>query len=129
MLDYEKFAPEADHDLELRYTNVQLRSHGHSDPAVEGRATAASASVWARRRVPTGWTVWGRPVRYVLEGAYTRYLGSQKEVGVDQMASIGGGIEFDSSAKDIWVTRWRGVLRYEFGPDISGWSLGLAVSF
>jgi hypothetical protein len=129
MLDYEKFAPEADHDLELRYTNVQLRSHGHSDPAVEGRATAASASVWARRRVPTGWTVCGRPVRYVLEGAYTRYLGSQKEVGVDQMASIGGGIEFDSSAKDIWVTRWRGVLRYEFGPDISGWSLGLAVSF
>lgn len=131
MLDYEKFAPDADHDLELRYTNVALRSYGHTDPAVQGHATAASASVWARRRVPMpgGWTAWDRPVRYVLEGAYSRFLGSQKEVGVDRMASLGVGLELDSSAKDIWVSRWRGVVRYKFGPDISGWSLGLAVSF
>ncbi|UCH19332.1 MAG: autotransporter domain-containing protein [Burkholderiales bacterium] len=130
MLDYEKFAPEADHDLELRYTNVQLRSYGNTDAAVEGRATAASASVWARRRVPlAGWAVWDRPVRYVLEGAYTQFLGSQTEIGFDRMASLGVGIEFDSSAKDIWATRWRALLRYKFGPDISGYSLGLAVSF
>jgi hypothetical protein len=130
MLDYEKFAPEADHDLELRYTNVQLRSYGNTDAAVQGRATAASASVWARRRVPVaGWTAWDRPVRYVLEGAYTQFLGSQTEVGFDRMASLGAGIEFDSSAKDIWATRWRAMLRYKFGPDISGYSLGLAVSF
>jgi hypothetical protein len=130
MLDYEKFAPEADHDLELRYTNVQLRSYGNTTAAIEGRATAASASVWARRRVPIGgWTVWDRPVRYVLEGAYTQFLGSQIEVGFDRMASLGVGIEFDSSAKDIWATRWRALLRYKFGPDISGYTLGLAVSF
>jgi Autotransporter beta-domain len=129
MLDYEKFAPDADVDLELRYTNVALRSYSDSDRAVEGSASAESASIWARRRVPTGWMLWDRPVRYVLEGAYTRFLGSQTEVGVDQMASLGVGIEFDSSAYDIWATRWRGVVRYKFGPDISGWSLGLAVSF
>lgn len=130
MLDYEKFAPEADHDLELRYTNVQLRSYGNTDAAVQGRATAASASLWARRRVPIdGWTVWDRPVRYVLEGAYTQFLGSQTEVGFDRMASLGVGIEFDSSAKDIWATRWRALFRYKFGPDLSGYSLGLAVSF
>jgi hypothetical protein len=130
MLDYEKFAPQADHDLELRYTNVQLRSYGNTDAAVQGRATAASASVWARRRVPiAGWTAWDRPVRYVLEGAYTQFLGSQTEIGFDRMASLGVGIEFDSSAKDIWATRWRALLRYKFGPDISGYSLGLAVSF
>jgi hypothetical protein len=129
MLDYEEFAPEADVDLELRYTNVQLRNSGDLASVVEGSASAESASIWARRRVPTGWVVWNRPVRYVLEGAYTRFLGSQKEVGVDRMASLGAGIEFDSSAYDIWATRWRGLLRYKFGPDISGWSLGLAVSF
>ena len=70
-----------------------------------------------------------KPVRYVLEGAYTRFLGSQTEVGVDRMASVGAGIEFDSSAYDIWATRWRALLRYKFGPDIAGWSVGLAVSF
>jgi hypothetical protein len=129
MLDYEKFAPDADVDLELRYTNVTLRNSGELSDVVKGRASAESASIWARRRVPTGWVVWDRPVRYVLEGAYTRFLGSQLEVGVDRMASVGAGIEFDSSAHDIWATRWRGVLRYKFGPDISGWAFGLAVSF
>jgi hypothetical protein len=129
MLDYEEFAPDADHDLELRYTNVALRNNGDLSDVVQGSASAESASIWARRRVPTGWMVWDRPVRYVLEGAYTRFLGSQTEVGVDHMASVGAGIEFDSSAHDIFVTRWRALLRYKFGPDISGWGVGLAVSF
>jgi Autotransporter beta-domain len=129
MLDYEKFAPDADVDLELRYTNVKLRNSGDLSATFEASASAESASIWARRRVPTGWVVWDRPVRYVLEGAFTRFLGSQVEVGVDRMSSVGVGIEFDSSAFDRWATRWRGVLRYKFGPDISGWALGLAISF
>ncbi len=95
MIDYERFAPEADVDLELRYTNVILRNSGTLASDVDVRASAESASVWARRRVPTGWVVWDRPVRYVLEGAYTRFLGSQIELGVEHMASVGVGIEFD----------------------------------
>ncbi len=129
MIDYERFAPDADVDLELRYTNVKLHNSGDRADLIDSSASAESASIWTRRRVPTGWVVWDRPVRYVLEGAYTRFLGSQQEVGVDRMASVGAGLELDSSAYDIWATRWRAVLRYKFGPDISGWSLGLAVSF
>jgi hypothetical protein len=129
MIDYERFAPEADVDMELRYTNVKLRNSGDLSDVIRSSASAESASLWARRRVPTGWVVWDRPVRYVLEGAFTRFLGSQTEVGVDRMSSLGAGIEFDSSAYDIWATRWRALLRYKFGPDISGWSVGLAVSF
>jgi len=129
MIDYEKFAPDADVDLELRYTNVKLRNSGDLSDVIRGSASAESASLWARRRVPTGWVVWDRPVRYVLEGAYTRFLGSETEVGIDRMASLGVGIEFDSSAYDVWATRWRGLLRYKFGPDIAGWSVGVAVSF
>ena len=129
MIDYEKFAPDADVDMELRYTNVKLRNSGDLSDVIQGNASAESASVWARRRVPAGWVVWHRPVRYVLEGAFTRFLGSQTEVGVDRMTSVGVGIEFDSSAYDVWATRWRALLRYKFGPDIAGWSVGLAVSF
>ena len=127
MLDYERFAPEADVDLELRYTNVQLRTF--DTPNLDGRAASENLSLWTRRRVPTGWVVWERPVRYVFEGAYTRFLGDQKELGIKHLASLGFGIEFDSSAKDIWVTRGRAVVRYKFGDHVSGWSLGLAVSF
>jgi hypothetical protein len=130
MLDYEKFAPEGDDDLEIRYTNVELRSYGGTTFAVVGQAKAESFSIWARKRIPTGWgTVWDRPVRYVYEVATTRFLGDEREVGLKQMNSVGFGFELDSSAKDIWVTRWRALLRYKFGPGMSGWALSLAVSF
>jgi len=130
MLDYEKFAPESDDDIELRYTNVQLRSYSDSPDAVVGKAKATSASIWARRRVPTGWgVVWDRPVRYVYEVAYTEFLGDQREIGIAHMASLGFGLELDSSALDRWATRWRAVLRYKFGPDVHGWALGMAISF
>ena len=130
LLDYAKFAPEADDDLEIRYTNVELRSYGNSTAGVVGHAKAESVSIWARKRVPTGWgVVWDRPVRYVYEVATTRFLGDEIEVGLTWMSSIGFGLELDSSALDRWVTRWRAVVRYKFGPDVRGWSLGLAVSF
>jgi hypothetical protein len=45
------------------------------------------------------------------------------------MYSIGFGLELDSSAFDVWATRWRAVARYKFGPSIHGWALGLAISF
>ena len=129
MLDYEKFAPEADEDLELRYTNVQLHSYDTPNLAVAGHARAENISLWARRRVPTPWTAWDRPVRWVFEGAVTEFLGDQRELGLKQMASLGFGIELDSSAKDIWITRWRALVRYKFGENLHGWALGLAVSF
>jgi hypothetical protein len=130
MLDYESFAPEHDDDIELRYTNVELRAYGTHNPSVEGTGKAESLSLWTRRRIPIdGWQAFGRPVRYVLEGAYTRFLGDQGELGLTEMASLGLGIEYDSSAHDIWVTRWRAVARYKFGSNLSGWALGLAVSF
>ena len=130
MLDYEKFAPEHDDDIELRYTNVELRSHGDSALGVVGHAKSESVSLWARMRVPTGWgVVWERPVRYVYEVATTRYLGSETEVGLKQMSSVGFGLELDSSAFDRWATRWRAIARYKFGPGIHGTSLGLAISF
>ena len=130
MLDYEKFAPEHDDDIELRYTNVELRSYGSTNLGVVGHAKSESVSLWARMRVPTGWgTLWERPVRYVYEVATTRYLGDETEVGLTQMSSIGFGLELDSSALDRWATRWRLVARYKFGPGMHGASVGVAISF
>jgi len=82
------------------------------------------AAVAVRRGV-----VWGRPVRYVYEVASTRYLGDEKQVGLTQMSSLGIGLELDSSKFDGLASRWRALARYKFGPDMHGWSLGLAISF
>jgi hypothetical protein len=129
MLDYENSAPEADDDIQLRYTNVQLKSYDTPNLSVAGHARAENVSLWARRRAPTPWTALQRPVRWVFEGAYTDFLGDQRELGLKHMASLGLGIELDSSATDLWITRWRALVRYKFGENVHGVALGLAVSF
>jgi hypothetical protein len=129
MLDYENSAPEADDDIQLRYTNVQLKSYDTPNLSVAGHARAENVSLWARRRAPTPWTALQRPVRWVFEGAYTDFLGDQRELGLKHMASLGFGIELDSSATDLWFTRWRALVRYKFGENVHGVALGLAVSF
>lgn len=130
MLDYELFTTTHDDDLEIRYTNVELHNYGGTEVAVQGHATAESISIWMRRRIPTGWgTFWDRPIRYVYEYAFTKFLGVETETGLKLMNSIGVGLELDTSAQSIWVTRARALIRYKFGPDTRGAAFSLAVSF
>jgi len=130
MLDYEHYRPDHEVDVELRYTDIHLKSYGASDDAVQGSADAQSVSLWSRWRAPTRLTALDRPVRYVLEYAYTQFLGDLKGVlGFDNLNSLGVGLELDSSKYDMIITRTRLVLRYKFGQDVRGWGVGLAVSF
>lgn len=130
VLDYEHHRPEHEIDLELRYTNIYLQSFGGSSAAVQGSADAQSVSLWSRWRAPTGATMLERPLRYVLEFAYTGFLGDLDGVlGFNRLASFGTGLELDSSARDVAVTRTRLMARYKVGEHVTGWSIGLAVSF
>ncbi len=130
MLDYELSKPEHDIDLELRYTNIALRSFGNTSESVKGSASAEAASIYARYRAPTGISFLDRPLRYVLEAANTVYLGDQRGIlGMDYMSSVGVGLEIDSSAYDVFVTRTRIVARYAFGENVTGFAVGLAASF
>ena len=71
-----------------------------------------------------------RPLRYVLEFAHTTFLGDLDGVlGFNHLSSFGVGMELDSGARDIAVTRTRLMARYRVGEDVTGWSIGLAVSF
>ena len=130
MIDYEYVSPEYEVDVEWRYTNIHLKSFGSTSEAVKGSADAEATSLYTRYRAPTGWTLMDRPLRYVLEGAHTTYLGDQKGLlGFNHMNSIGLGFEFDSSAYDIIVSRTRIVARWAFGQNVRGFAVGLAMSF
>ncbi|MBM3114789.1 autotransporter domain-containing protein [Jeongeupia naejangsanensis] len=131
MLDYEDLQPERDIDIELRYSNIPLKSFGNSDQSVQGRATAESASLWARYRAPiSDWSLLDRPFRYVLEFAQTQFIGDLRgALGFNYLTSLGLGVELDSSKYDVIVTRTRLVTRYVFGNNVSGISVGLACSF
>lgn len=129
MLDYERVRPEGDIDVELRYTDIELRSYDSAE-AVSGSASAESLNLWARYRMPTGITMLERPLRYVFEYAYTRFYGDLDGVlGFNNLHSLGLGLELDTSKYDIVVTRARVVLRLKRGDNVSGYSVGLAVSF
>jgi hypothetical protein len=130
MAVYKYHKPEREYDLEARYTNVRLHSYGDSSDAVVGKATAESASLWARMRVPTGMMAMERPVRYVFELAASNYFDSGVEaLGFTRLLSLGIGLELDSSKYDLWFNRWRATIRHVMGDGVSGWSLGLAASF
>ncbi len=129
MLAYQHVWDDRQVDLELRYTDITLTSFGGA-ASVQGTADAKTATLYSRYRAPTGLIALDRPVRYVLEFSHSHYLGSQAGIlGFDRLSTVGLGLELDSSAYDVIVTRTRLVARYMFGDDVTGLAIGLAVSF
>jgi len=130
MLDYQRYREDFEIDVEWRFTFIRLESFGGSAESVKGTADAQTTALWARWRAPTGWTALNRPVRYVLEAAHSTYFGDNANIlGFNNLTSLGVGLELDSSAYDVFVTRTRLVARYAFGKNVSGFAIGLAVSF
>ena len=130
MLDYEHYRENYEIDAELRATDIYLRSFGSTSDAVQGSAMAQQLSLWTRWRAPTGWHALDRPVRYVLEAAYSHYFGDSAGVlGFNDLTSLGVGLELDSSRYPIIVTRTRAMVRYVFGRNVHGVSFGFAMSF
>jgi hypothetical protein len=130
MFDYERYRPEGEIDVELRYTNIYLQSICDTSEAAEGSSDAQTIGLWSRWRAPTGLTALDRPLRYVLEFAHTQFLGELRgALGFNWLGSLGAGFELDSSAYPLIITRTRLLGRYQFGEGVRGWSLGLAVSF
>ncbi|WP_397390292.1 autotransporter domain-containing protein [Polynucleobacter sp.] len=129
MLDYENYKPDQEIDIELRYTNIAIQTFA-SSAAVQGSADSQSLSLWARSRIPTPWMALDRPIRAVFEAANTQYLGNLRgAMGFNSISSVGTGIEIDRSASDPIFSRVRVVVRYRFGQNVQGTSIGLAASF
>jgi hypothetical protein len=131
MLDYEMVRPEYEIDVELRYTNIHIRTTRGTSAAVEGSADTQSFGLWSRWRAPIGQlSLLDRPLRYVLEFSHSRYFGDESAVlGVDYLSAVGAGLELDSSKYPVVITRTRLMFRYLFSPSAHGTSVGLAVSF
>ncbi|MBL0596784.1 hypothetical protein JD516_02965 [Aeromonas jandaei] len=131
MVDYELFSKTQDIDAELRYSCQHLQSFGNTSESVRGSAEAENLGLYLRRRAPMfDWTLLDRPLRYVMEGARTEYLGEQRGLlGFNALNSLGLGLEIDSSKYHIIVSRTRLVARYMFSNNTRGYSVGLAMSF
>jgi hypothetical protein len=130
MLDYEHHRKTYEIDVEARLSNIWLQSMRGTSEGVKGTALAQSASLWARWRAPTGLRALDRPFRYVLEYAYSYYFGPDGDmVGFNHLNSLGAGLELDIGALDPSFTRVRLMGRYRFGENVTGWTIGLGISF
>lgn len=131
MLDYELFSEAQDIDVELRYSGMSLQTFGSTPEAVSGSSSAENLGLYLRRRAPiSDLTLLKSPVRYVLEGAHTEYLGDQRgTLGFNGLTSLGVGLELDSSKYPVFISRTRLVARYMFGDNTRGYGVGLAMSF
>ncbi len=130
MLDWEHYREEYEVDVELRYSNIQLRSFNSEYNSIEGSSNASVASLWTRWRAPTGLTMLNNPLRYVLEASNTTFFGPQRDaLEFNYLTTLGVGLELDSSDYPVFITRTRILCRYTFGENVSGFALGLAMSF
>jgi hypothetical protein len=136
MLAYYDYQPHRDIDVELRYTQLELQTLGDTTRAARGRSNAKTLGLWARYRWPTGYEAFGRPIRWMLDGSASYYLGEQEEtLGFSWSVKLGGGIEVDLGryevgAMGINLSRVRLVARYFYGDgNITGTSIGIGMSF
>lgn len=135
-LAYYDYTPARDIDVELRYTQIQLQTFGSTIRAARGNSTARTLGLWTRYRWPTGLEAFGRPVRWVIDGSASLYLGDQREaLGFAWSAKIGGGIEFDVGRYEVGafginLSRVRLIGRYFIGDkNVTGASFGIGMSF
>jgi len=130
MLDYECYRESFEIDVEVRYTNIYLQSISGTSEGVQGSSLSQNLNLWSRWRAPIGLTALHRPVRYVLEFTFSHYFGNQDDIlGFNNLCSIGGGIEFDVSYYTNLFSRVRLMGRFRFGENVSGYSIGLGISF
>ena len=134
MLDLNIPRPGYEVDLELRYTDIRLSTFGDTSSLVRGEAEAKTFNVWGRVRWPMDAEMFGRPLRWVVDFSHSRFFGDQVALGFDHLTKVGGGIEMNVGRYELGVWDFnmqsiRIVARYLFGQNVSGASIGLAVSF
>jgi hypothetical protein len=130
MLDYEHYRRDYEIDVELRLTDMYLQSIPGTSEGAKGSAMAQNLNLWSRWRAPTGLKALDRPVRYVLEFTYSHYFGDQDDtLGFSNLFSLGAGLELDTSKYLYLTQRIRLIGRYRFGDNVSGYSVGLGISF
>jgi len=131
MLDWERYRPDYEIDVELRYSHIHLESISGSSDAVRGSADAITMGLWSRLRVPTGYRIFDAPFRAVGELSASNYMGDQRKV-IDSyyLLQLGTGVEVDY-AEVSWlpISRTRLMARYLIGEDVHGLSFGLGISF
>lgn len=128
---YERNTEDYEFELTGRLSHMELQTVGTSSD-LDATSDVSVASFWTRYREPIdGWSAFGQPVRWVVDGSLGIYKGGPNEFpGLEWLAGVGLGLELDvSDTKLIFTQRARLMGRYYFGEKYRGFGLGVAISF
>jgi hypothetical protein len=135
VLAWYDYRAEHEFEAELRYTQMRLETLDTNVSGFRVRSDNATIGLWTRYRWPSGREAFGRPLRWVAEGMYSQFLLDQRDVlGFNSLLKVGGGIELDVGRQEIgafgiFAQRLRLMARVVVGEDVTGYSLGLGMSF
>ena len=120
----------SDHELDLRFRHTHIILEP-LDTDLVGRAEAISTVAWSRVRVPTQFTAFSQPTRWVGEASVSYIPGDQGIVlDSEWLAQLGGGLELDYSRNEFaWINEFRLMARVAKGDNIKGYSVGIAIKF
>jgi hypothetical protein len=136
VLAWYDYRPDWELEVELRYSHARVSTLPVYSRGIDVRSDSDTLSLWTRYRWPTGLEAFGRPMRWVTELYHSEFLSpAQREVlGADRLTRLGGGIEFDVGrwelgAVGLYLQRLRLMGHVVTGENVSGWSVGLGMSF
>ncbi|MES0827723.1 autotransporter outer membrane beta-barrel domain-containing protein [Ruegeria sp. SCP11] len=123
-----RWASDYELDLRFRHTHIILEP---LDTDLVGQAEAISTVAWSRVRVPTQFTAFSQPTRWVGEASVSYIPGDQGIVlDSEWLAQRGGGVELDYSRNEFaWIKEFRLMARIAKGDNIKGYSAGIAIKF
>jgi hypothetical protein len=135
VLAWYDYRPDSELDIELRYTQMRHQSLPSTTRGLTYTADNGTLGLWSRYRWPTGREAFGRPLRYVVEGMHSQFLLDQRGVlGFNSLTKLGGGFEADVGRQEfgaagLYLQRVRLMGRIVFGENVTGWSVGVGMSF
>ena len=130
MAEYENVADRYELNATLRLTHVEVMTLNTPSPEFDARIGADTASLFARLGQPTPWRLFDRPLRWLLQGSGSMFLGDQRDaLGFSWLSSLGVGLEADFAETNDFVSRVRVTLSGVIGDRVSGYAIGLGISF
>jgi hypothetical protein len=101
-----------------------------TDPIQEFTEAANSYSVRAEYAKANAWQAFDRPLGWIAYASYAGFFGANRNaLGFTSVTELGGGLETPLAPDGQRPERLRLSAGYLFGPDVTGWSVGLSLQY
>ena len=130
MAEYENLNERYELNATLRLTHLEVVTLNTPSSEFDARVGTDTASLFARLGQPTPWRLSDYPLRWLLQGSGSVFLGDQSDaLGFSWFSSLGIGLEADFADTNDFVSRARITLSGVVGDHVRGYSVGLGISF